>query len=285
MAARSVIDTYDDWASFYHRMYPTPGHGIEEARRALAATLPDSVSPGKSALDVGCGTGFSTAALARFGYRVTGWDISIKSLARARAMLQAMGLPAEFNRVDILSPPRDDTGHFEFDVVIALASVIAHFETEGAQGRAIANLAGLVAPGGCLVLGLHDYERLLRMEPDDAIGEWTIIHQSDGEIVHARRRTWRGNPRERLHTSIYYQILDGHELHVIETRYRAITFMEVTEVLSRAGMVDVRWLQPVSTGYYQPLCIARRPLTSERPAHDGGRRIVVHRVQRRRTPE
>lgn len=284
MTMRSVKDTYDDWASFYHRMYPTPAHGIEEARRALVATLPEGGGPGKSALDVGCGTGFSSAALARFGYCVTGWDLSTKSLERARAMFQVMGLTAEFVRADILEPPHPGARNCEFDVVIALASVIAHFETGDAQGRAITNLAGLVAPGGCLVLGLHDYERLLRIEPDDAIGEWAIIHQSEGETVHARRRIWRGNPRERLHTSIYYQILDGRELRVIETRYRAITFMEVTECLAGAGMADIRWLQPASTGYYQPLCIAHRPLAGERPADETGRRIVVHRVQRRRTP-
>ena len=123
MTTRSVKDTYDDWAAFYHRMYPTPAHGIEEARRALAAVLPEAASD-RTALDVGCGIGFSAAALAKLGYRVTAWDLSPKSLERAQALLNATGLTADLAEVDILKPPFVDVASPAFDIVTAFASVI-----------------------------------------------------------------------------------------------------------------------------------------------------------------
>ena len=40
--------------------------------------------------------------------------------------------------------------------------------------------------------------------------------------------------------------------------YRAVLRDELTALLKQAGFVDVRWLMPSESGFYQPLVLARR---------------------------
>lgn len=61
-------------------------HVFQERARALFA-------PGAHVLDLGCGTGEDALALAAAGIRVTGIDPAPEMVARARAKLEAAGLP------------------------------------------------------------------------------------------------------------------------------------------------------------------------------------------------
>lgn len=77
---------------------------------------------GARVLEIGCGTGTSTVALAEQGAQVTGIDIDEPSLRVARERVQAYGLPVEFLNAnaaalgDVLESRR-------FDIVIFLASL------------------------------------------------------------------------------------------------------------------------------------------------------------------
>jgi len=42
------------------------------------------------------------------------------------------------------------------------------------------------------------------------------------------------------------------------TQYRALLREELTEILSKAGFVNTRWLMPDETGYYQPIVISHQ---------------------------
>jgi SAM-dependent methyltransferase len=72
----------------------------------LLATLSEraleraAVRPGERVLDVGCGAGATTLALAARGARVTGIDISGPMLARARTRAEAVGADAAFVLAD-----------------------------------------------------------------------------------------------------------------------------------------------------------------------------------------
>ncbi|MEV0275952.1 methyltransferase domain-containing protein [Streptomyces sp. NPDC050610] len=123
-------------------------HGLRDpsVRAAWAARL-RSWLPRDPAdvLDVGCGTGSLSLLAAEQGHRVTGVDSSPRMAERARAKLAAAGGTAEVLVGDAGQPP---VGDRRFDVVLARHVLWLLPD----PGRALANWAALLRPGGRLVL-------------------------------------------------------------------------------------------------------------------------------------
>jgi len=109
------------------------------------AALVDSFGPG-AVLDAGCGTGRVAIELSRRGHDVLGVDVDPAMLAAARAKAPAL----EWVEGD-LTDPELDLGR-TFDVVVMAGNVLI-FVPPGTQGRAIANAARWLVPGGRLVAG------------------------------------------------------------------------------------------------------------------------------------
>lgn len=68
--------------------------------RPIERMLADGVAPGQRVLDVGCGTGATTLALARRTGHATGVDVSAPMIAVARQQARDDGVPAEFLAAD-----------------------------------------------------------------------------------------------------------------------------------------------------------------------------------------
>jgi 2-polyprenyl-6-hydroxyphenyl methylase/3-demethylubiquinone-9 3-methyltransferase len=128
-----------------HRMNPLRiGWIVERLARAAGRDprAPDCLS-GLSVLDVGCGAGLASEALAKRGAAVTGLDASAEAIAAARRHAEAQGLSVTYRQgLPEELPPA------AFDAVLAL-EVIEHV-----TGRAefAAALARSVKPGGQVVL-------------------------------------------------------------------------------------------------------------------------------------
>jgi SAM-dependent methyltransferase len=100
-----------------------------------------------SVLDLGCGTGLMAAALAAYGYRVTGVDSSQAMLARARRLLGP-----EAVLIQRAMPGLGVDG--VFDAVISTFDALNYLPTP-AFSATVAAVARLLRPGGWLVFDLH----------------------------------------------------------------------------------------------------------------------------------
>lgn len=76
-----------------------------------------NIAPGARLLDAACGSGQLALMAAKDGIDVTGVDIAVNLVERARARAQAEGLRARFEEADVESLPFDDAS---FDVVVSL---------------------------------------------------------------------------------------------------------------------------------------------------------------------
>jgi len=111
--------------------------------------------PGKSVVDVGCGSGYGCALLANSGSReVYGCDISRQALRFAK---QRYGTIAQFSEQGItdLRLYADSA----FDVTIS-SEVLEHIKEYGLAGRAVEELKRITATGGIVVVGTPNSELL-----------------------------------------------------------------------------------------------------------------------------
>ncbi len=108
---------------------------------------------GKTALDVGCGAGLMTEALARMGAAVTGIDAAAENVAVASAHAKAQGLDVCYACADVAA--------FEgqYDLVTSM-EVIEHV-AEPAQF--VASLSSRLAPGGLMILSTPNRTRLSKL--------------------------------------------------------------------------------------------------------------------------
>jgi len=116
-------------------------------RLALARWL--EVAPGTRVLDVGCGVGRWSRALAHRGALVTGVDLSptMLSEARRRADQEGLGDRCRFQEADLA---KLSLGH-PFDLILGV-TVLQHIMDSSRLQEAVRRLAGHLAPQGRMVL-------------------------------------------------------------------------------------------------------------------------------------
>jgi ubiquinone/menaquinone biosynthesis C-methylase UbiE len=131
----------------------------EQLQKLIAAVGP---LEGRRVLDLGCGAGSASVAIARRGARVIAVESSTARLTQARQAADVAGVKVEFHHSDLA-----DLAFLRAD---SIELVVAIYSLAGVQdlGRVFRQLHRIMRPDGALVLSLpHPMAMMLEADPDD----------------------------------------------------------------------------------------------------------------------
>jgi ubiquinone/menaquinone biosynthesis C-methylase UbiE len=148
----NLVEVWDKVAEVYQSMDASAPDHQAYLEQFLGCVGPPA---GRSFCEVGCGSGTTSAALARLGARITLVDISRKSLAFAREQFGKLGLKAECVLQNGLGMGFRG-GSFD---VVWNGGVIEHFTDEG-KVALLREMWRVTRPGGLLVILVPNAEDL-----------------------------------------------------------------------------------------------------------------------------
>lgn len=187
---------WDDWA----QKFATPGEegwardtptwGIWQVSESQVAMLPDDLA-GKDAIELGCGTAYVSAWLARRGARVVGIDNSEAQLATARRLQRRHGLDFPLIHGNAEDVPYPD-GSFDFAISEYGACLWADPQ------RWVPEAARLLRPGGRLVFLVNSFLMMLCMPAEDGVAATDRLLRTGFGIY---RVEWPGDMGIEFHLS------------------------------------------------------------------------------------
>lgn len=229
------------WNGFFDEAYIDvwTKQGAFDATDENAARLIDllDLPAGAHVLDIPCGFGRFSRPLHDAGYRVTGVDLSIDQINRARRDHTG----PEYHVGDMREPPEGP-----YDAVVNLFSSFGYFDEREDDLRCLQAWFDVLRPGGQLVMELMHRDRIaLAFVPDEeAVSD-----------IETATTDWATGVR----TS---HVRFGEETR--EFRFRLYAATELIGALGNVGFVDVRAYGDLSRAPLDPS--TRLVLHARRPA-------------------
>lgn len=246
---------YEHLAGDYHLMFRDWWDSSCRQGEVLGALLTShGVEPPATVLDCTCGIGTQALPLAARGYRVVGSDLSAAAVARASSEASARGIPIQLVEADVRR--LGDVIDSRFAAVISCDNSLPHLLDDADLAAALTAIHGRLRPGGLFVASIRDYDTLVR---DHVSGVMPGFVEVEGEArIVGQAWQWSHDMRTvRIHVFILRQRGDEWRSPVRATTYRALRRTELTAALAGAGFRDVEWIEPATSGYYQPVVTAR----------------------------
>ena len=228
MTTRRKKEWFDDDA-FWRELYPFmfPESRIEGAAGEVDKIIALVALKGKKVLDLCCGPGRCSVALAKRGFAVTGLDKTEYLLQKAKARARAAKVKIEWVKSDM----RDFVRPESFDFVLSMFTSFGFFDDKREDVTVLKNILASLRPSGACLIDVIGKERLAKIyqpsaanrEPDgtifvqlrEAYDDWTRMRNEWIVIRKGRARSFR------FHHTIY----SGQELK---------------DLMLGAGFVDVR---------------------------------------------
>jgi SAM-dependent methyltransferase len=145
------MDFYESISAHYDLIFPVDPETVD--------FISGSIKPCSRILDIACGTGGYSLALAEKGHRLTGIDLDRGMIDAARAKAEGLDLHTVFRVMDMLAMVEQlDPG---FDLAFCIGNSLVHLESEENIQRVLMDCQRLLNPGGTLVVQIINYDRIL----------------------------------------------------------------------------------------------------------------------------
>lgn len=215
----------EDQPNFFEAGSPFLQHPLLTAERTagevdfLLSEL--KLAAGARILDVGCGFGRHSVALAQRGYAVTGIDPAAAMIAAARERAEAAAVSVDFQQL----PAEQLVAEAAFDAAICLFTTLGQISATGENSALVQRVYAALKPGGQFMVEVPQRQTAVRqMKPSDKFGE--------GDRYTAVSR--RYDPDDRTATEIF-TLVAPENTRTYLLRYRLFDRDELTALLAQAG--------------------------------------------------
>jgi SAM-dependent methyltransferase len=146
------------------------------------------LEPGARVLDLACGHGRHSMELGRRGFRVTGVDLSPRSLEVAREAAAGEAVDVDFVQADM----REIEFEAEFDAAINLFTAFGYFESDDEDRVVVERVARALRAGGGFLIDTNNVLSLagryqLRLWEEVADGV-LMIQEHEWDVIEGRNR-------------------------------------------------------------------------------------------------
>jgi len=243
---------FDD-DSFWRELYPFlfPEQRIADADEQVAKALILTEPPGKCALDLCCGPGRCSIALAKKGFSVTGVDRTKYLLDKARAKARAANVKVEWVQADMRDFVRADS----FALVLSMFTSFGYFNDKREDMMVLQNTLESLQPGGACLIDVLGKERVAKV-----LQSTTSSVLSDGTMVVERHEIFDDWTR----VSNEWLLIKNNKVKRFKFHHTIYSGFELRERMERAGFVDVRLHGNLNGDGYGPnaerlIAIGRKP--------------------------
>jgi SAM-dependent methyltransferase len=178
-------------------------------------------------LDLCCGPGRYSVLLAKKGFSVTGVDLSLYLLEKARQNAATAGVAVEWVRSDMRDFVRENT----FDLALSLFTSIGYFEEKEDDLKVLGNMFRSLKPGGACLVDINGKERVARqLQP--LLGEI----MEDGSLIVQRPVVYEDWTRLRNE----WIIIEGEKARTFSFSLFVYSGQELKEMLARSGFVNIK---------------------------------------------
>jgi glycine/sarcosine N-methyltransferase len=208
------MDFYESISQYYDLIFPADTQAV--------AFLASKTGPRSRILDIACGTGSHSLALAGQAREVIGVDLDPAMIRAARAKARACGLQVEFRVMDMLSMAESlEAG---FDMLFCIGNSLVHLETSEQIASMLRDCRALLKPGGALVVQIINYDRILAKGEtslptlrDESAGLeflrfYDLDRQGDAVIFRTELRVGKAGRRRVIRNRIHLRILKSAQL-------------------------------------------------------------------------
>ena len=213
---REWFDNDAFWRDTYTFMFPESRMDVatDEVDKIIRLT---KIKKGAT-LDLCCGPGRCTVALAKRKFAVTGVDRTKYLLDKARAHARAARVKIEFIQKDMRDFVRPDT----YDLVLSLFTSFGYFEDKNEDMAVLRNIHTSMRKGGTLVIDTIGKERVAKIFSPSSVDE-----NPDGSLLVQRREV--RDEWTRMYT-----------FYTFYTFYTLFSGRELRELMERAGFKRVK---------------------------------------------
>jgi SAM-dependent methyltransferase len=245
-------DFYDKLTPFYHLIFENTNASLRRQGEQLSALIESKWPGSRKILDVSCGIGTQAIALALKGYTVSGSDLSVKAIDRAKQEACKWGVSIALSVCDMRQAHLHHGSGFE--VVISCDNSLPHLLNDQDLLVALKEMLACLSVGGGCLITVRDYER-------EARGN-NIIKPYGVRIENGKRyllfQVWDFDGE---HYDLAFFVVEENlsteevKTHAMRSRYYAISTSKLCNLMRDAGFQNVKRLDGA---FYQPVLVGTK---------------------------